>query len=72
MQWFGHVKRDGKDGVCLGIDQEMHICRRPGGSPTKSWKKVLDENLDELGIDEEIVYDRKLCRNVIGAGQTPA
>ena len=72
LQRFGHGKRDMKDGGCLGSEQEMHTPgKRPQGRP-HSWKKVINENLDELGIDEEMAYDRKLWRNVIGASQTPA
>ena len=71
-QWFGHVKRDMKDGGCVGSVQEMNIPgRRPCGRPKKSWKKVVDENLEEFGIDE-ISYDRKSRKNVTGAGQTPS
>ena len=47
------MKRDMKDSGSLGRLQEMRISgRKPRGRLQKSWK-VVDENLEELGADEE-------------------
>ena len=44
----------------------MHtLGKKPRGRPKKSREKVVDQTLEELWIDEEMVYDRKPWRNVV-------
>lgn len=65
LRWFGHVKRkEEEDPVSRVVRMEVPG-RRPAGGPRKTWRKVINEDLAELNIDEESANDRARWRTLI-------
>ena len=65
LRWYGHVKRRQGEGV-LGEVMEMEIPgTRPRGRPKKTWMKNIEEDMSQLNLNEEDVYDRDRWRVLI-------
>ncbi len=62
LQWFQHVWRAGQDSVVRMVEVEG---RRPVGRPRKIWRKCIEQNLNQLGLREEMAQDRREWRRVI-------
>ena len=69
LRWYGHLKR--VDGGPLGEVEEIRVeGRSPVGRPRKRWSKYVMEDMNLLGIDENMAQDRQLWKAVI-ASRTP-
>ncbi len=62
LQWFGHVRRAGQDRVRMVEEVEG---RRPVGRPRKTWRKCIEQDLNQLGLREEMAHVRREWRRVI-------
>ncbi len=62
LQWFGHVRRAGQDSVVRTVEVEG---RRPVDRPRKTWRKCIEQDLNKLGLREEMAQDRREWRRVI-------
>ncbi len=63
LQWFGHVRRAGQDSVVRMVEEVEG--RRPVGRPRKTWRKCIEQDLNQLGLREEMAQDRRQWRRVI-------
>ncbi len=70
LRWCGHVRRKEDDHV-LRRASEMEVEGvRPKGRPKKIWKRCVEEDIREMNIREESVYNRKDWERLINR-QTP-
>ena len=70
LRWFGHVKRRGEDSA-VGRAMRMEVPgRRPVGRPKKSWRRCIEEDMEDLGIEEDTAENRDEWRKAI-ARPTP-
>ena len=68
LRWFGHVKRRGEDSAVgrLGRAMRMEVPgRRPVGRPKKSWRRCIEEDMEDLGIEEDTAENRDEWRKAI-------
>ncbi len=63
LQWFGHVRRLGQDSVVKMVVEVEG--RRPVGRPRKVWRKCIEQDLNQLGLREEMAQDSRGWRRVI-------
>ncbi len=69
LRWFGHVKR-AREGA-LGEVREMRVGgRRPVRRPRKEWSECVREDMNVLGIEEDMAQNWEMWRTVI-ARPTP-
>ena len=64
LRWFGHVRRAGGDRMMRVVEMEVGG-RRPVERPKKTWMKCIQQDMDLLGVNEELVQDREEWRRVI-------
>jgi len=58
LRWFGHVKRRNDNTPVRRCEMiSLLECRRGRGRPKKSWKKVIKEDLNLLGLTEDMTQD---------------
>ena len=70
LRWFGHVKRRGEDSA-VGRAMRMEVPgRRPVGRPKKSWRRCIEGDMEDLGIEEDTAEIRDEWRKAI-ARPTP-
>ena len=58
MRWYG----DEEEGIVKEVFEMEVAGRRPVGMSIKSWRRCLDEELDQLGIRAEYAHDRREWR----------
>lgn len=69
LRWFGHVRR--AEHSMMRRVEEMEVGgRRPVGRPKKTWRRCIQQDMDQLGVNEGLVQDRREWRRVI-ARPTP-
>ena len=65
LRWFSHVKCRDENSI-LGREMELEVeGRRPVGRPTKTWSKVVKEDMRKLNITEYMAEDRKQWSQLI-------
>ena len=65
LRWYGHVKRRHGEGL-LGEAMELEVTgSRPRGRPKITWMKNVEEDLLQLNLNQEDVYDREKWRVLI-------
>ena len=69
LRWFGHVER-AREGALSEIREMRVVGRWPVGRPRKKWSECVREDMNVLGIDEDMAQERKMWRTVI-AHPTP-
>ena len=69
LRWFGHVRRS-EDSTAHMVEEMEVAGRRPAGRPKQTWWRCVQRDLDQLGVSEELVQDRREWRRVI-ARPTP-
>jgi len=65
LRWFGHVERKNEEDWvkrCTGL--QVSGMRRKG-RPRKTWAKVVEEDMEELGLDREDAQDRAFWKIAI-------
>ena len=71
MRWFGHIRR--AEGSLLNEAEEMRIVgRQPVERPKKKWRARLTEDMNTLGIEEYMAYNRQLWKAVITRPTPPS
>jgi len=57
LQWYGLVRRETEGGV-LRLVEEMEVLeKRKVGRPRKTWKDIVNRDLELLGVDENVALD---------------
>ena len=66
VMWFGHVERKPIDFVVRRVDQmEDGQITRGRGRPRKTITETIRKDLEINNLDQNMVYDRTLWRNLI-------
>ncbi len=64
LRWYGHVER-AREGALSEV-REMRVGeRRPVGRPQKKWSECVREDMNVLGIEEDMAQDQEMWRAVI-------
>ena len=53
LRWFGYVKRRDENSIPRRAMELEEEGRRPVGRPTKTWSKVVEEDMRKLNITED-------------------
>ena len=59
LKWYGHVMRNSDEDLVNKCMEYIDECRRPVGSPIRTWLESVDADMAELEIDREDVHARK-------------
>ena len=63
MRWYGHVLRR-NSGVVLRRALDFEVAgRRERGRPNMTWKRQVEEHINQIGLKREDVIDRVKWRN---------
>ena len=63
VRWYGHVlRRDNGDVLRRALDFEV-VGRRGHGWPNMTWKKQVEEHVNQIGLKREDTIDRVKWRN---------
>jgi hypothetical protein len=65
LQWFEHVKRDQEQGLLRIVEQMEVSGKKPVGRPKVTWRKTVQRDMEELGIDESLASDGTRLRSAI-------
>ena len=58
VRWYGHVlRRDNGDILRRALDFEV-VVRRKCGQPNMTWKKQVQEHINQIGLKKEDAIDR--------------
>ena len=65
VQWYGHVlRRDDGDVLRRALDFEV-AGRRGRGRPNITWKRQVEEHIDQIGLKKKDAIDRTKWRDGI-------
>ena len=65
VRWYGHVlRRDNGDVLRRAVDFEV-AGRRGRGLPNMTWKRQVEENINQIGLKRKDAIDRVKWRNFV-------
>ena len=59
LQWFGHVRRAGEEGVLRKVEKMQVTGNGLPGRPKGTWKQLVQRYLKKKGLKEGQAMDRK-------------
>ena len=59
MQWFGHVRREGEEGVLRKVEKMQVIGNRLPERPKRTLDQLVQRDMKKKGLKEEKAMDRK-------------
>ena len=65
LQWFGHVRREGEEGVLRKVEKIQVIGNRLPGKPKGTLDQLVQKDMKKRGLKEEQVMDRKTWKRLI-------
>ena len=67
LQWFGHVRREGEEGVLRKVEKIQVIGNRLAGRPKGTLDQLVhvQRDMKKRGLKEEQVMDRKTWKRLI-------
>ena len=65
LQWFGHVRREGDEGVLRKVEKIQVIGNRLPGRPKRTLDQLVHKDMKKRGLKEEQVMDRKTWKRLI-------
>ena len=65
LQWFGHVRREGEEGVLKKVEKVQVIGNRLAGRPKGTLDQLVQKDMKKRGLKEEQVMDRKTWKRLI-------
>ena len=58
VRWYGHVlRKNNGDVLRRALDFEVAV-RRGRGRPNKTWKRQVEEHINQIGLKREDTIDR--------------
>ena len=65
MQWFGHVRREGDEGVLRKVEKMHVIGNRLPGRPNGTLDQLVQRDMKKRGLKEEQAMDRKSWKRLV-------
>ncbi|KAL6513544.1 hypothetical protein OROGR_021030 [Orobanche gracilis] len=66
LRWFGHIKRREMGAPVRRLESwQEEETRRCRGRPKQTWKRVIESDMNFLGIEENLVVNRTEWRDRI-------
>jgi len=65
LQWYGHVRREGEEGVLRKVEKIQVIGNRLPGKPKGTLDQLVQKDMKKRGLKEEQVMDRKTWKRLI-------
>ena len=65
LQWFGHVRSDGEEGVLRMVEKKQVQGNRLLGKSKKRLEQLMQGDMKKKGIKEEQAIDRKSWEKLI-------
>ena len=59
LQWFGHVRREGEEGVLRKVEKIQVIGNRQPGRPKGTLDQLVQKDMKKRGLKEEQAMERK-------------
>ena len=65
LQWFGHVRREGKEGVLRKVEKMQVKGNRLPRRPKGMWEQLVQRDMKKKGLKKEQAMDRKIWKKLI-------